>query len=93
MPRRLRAEARAKAAGLIEARSPKADAIADAEARSESLGTRDSQDQFWTAVAIAIAEVKGEEIGAGEAHRWPDALAPARRGSSEGRGPNRVPWP
>lgn len=72
MPRRLHAEARAKAAGLTAAYSLKAYVIARAEARSGPLEARDCRGQFWAAVAIAIAEVKGEKIGAGEAHQSPE---------------------
>lgn len=73
MPWRLRAEARAKARELLAACGSEAYAIARAQAWSGPRGARGSRDRFWTAVAIAIAEAEGREIGVSGTHRWPDA--------------------
>lgn len=71
MPWRLRDEARAKAADLIASHGPEAYAIARGQARSGARGARGSRDRFWTAVAIAIADAEGREIGVRGADRWP----------------------
>ncbi|MCJ2034587.1 hypothetical protein [Methylobacterium sp. J-068] len=67
MPWRFRREARAKASDLIAAYGPLAYSVAREEARK---GARGRRDRFWTAVAIAIAEIEGREIGVSGADRW-----------------------
>jgi len=70
MPWRLRREARTKASDLIAAYGPLAYRVAREEARKGPRGARGRRDQFWTAVAIAIADVEGREIGVSGADRW-----------------------
>lgn len=71
MPWRLRQEARAKAADLIAAYGPHAYTIAREEARKGPRAARGRRDRFWTAVAIAIAQIEGREIGVMGSERWP----------------------
>lgn len=53
------------------AHGPEAYAIARRQARSGQRGTHGSRDRFWTAVAIAIADDEGREIGVRGADRRP----------------------
>jgi hypothetical protein len=70
MPWRLRHEARAKASEPIAAYGANVYSIAREEARKGPRGSLGRRDRFWTAVAIAIADSKGREIGVTVADRW-----------------------